>query len=98
MANNGDSTVVTYGSLDLAATDIKKRADELKRGLDEIKAKIASINDLWKGEAREAYNTTQERWNRDAEGVHQALMQISQAVAQAAPAYQGGDKRAASNF
>ncbi|MDT9681355.1 WXG100 family type VII secretion target [Streptomyces sp. TRM76323] len=99
MANNNDGTmIVTYAKLEDAARDIKKQADRLDQSLKNIQAKIKSISSLWEGEAREAYNTAQADWDRRAMQIHTSLVQISNAVREAAPAYQQGDKKAASNF
>ncbi|KUH36918.1 MULTISPECIES: WXG100 family type VII secretion target [Streptomyces] len=99
MANNNDGTmIVTYARLEDAARDIKKQADRLDQSLKAIKAKINSISELWQGDAREAYNTAQAEWDRKAMAIHTSLIQISNAVREAAPAYQQGDKKAASNF
>ncbi|GAA4898260.1 WXG100 family type VII secretion target [Streptomyces coeruleoprunus] len=98
MANNDGTMIVTYARLDDAAGDIKKQADRLDASLKAIQAKIKSISSLWEGEAREAYNTAQADWDRRATAIHTSLTQISNAVREASPAYQAGDKKAASNF
>ncbi|MFE9883399.1 WXG100 family type VII secretion target [Streptomyces scopuliridis] len=98
MANDDGTMIVTYASLDAAAGDIRKQADKLDRSLDAIQAKIRSVSDLWEGEAREAYNIAQADWDRKAKEIHTALLQISRAVQEAAPAYKAGDKRSAANF
>ncbi|MEV6316482.1 WXG100 family type VII secretion target [Streptomyces sp. NPDC051776] len=98
MAQNDGTMVVTYASLDQAAGDIKAQADALNRSLEAIQAKIRSVADLWEGEARDAYNQAQAKWDQDASAIHTALTQISRAVQDAAPAYKGGDHKAAQNF
>lgn len=98
MAINDGTMLVTYSSLNEASSTIKAQADRLDQSLEAIQAKIRSVSDLWAGEAREAYNTSQAEWDKDAKGIHTALLQISKAVADAAPAYQAGDRKAAANF
>ncbi|MFJ4922728.1 WXG100 family type VII secretion target [Streptomyces sp. NPDC088725] len=98
MAYDDGTMVVTYSSLEGAARDIRAQAKALETSLSDIQAKIASVSDVWAGDAREAYNTAQAKWNKEAAGIHQALDQIARAVESAAPAYQSGDKRAAANF
>ncbi|MFF2524594.1 WXG100 family type VII secretion target [Streptomyces sp. NPDC087420] len=98
MAQNDGTMIVTYTRLDDAARDIKTQADRLDQSLKAIQAKIRSVSDLWEGEAREAYNGAQAKWDKDAMAIHTALLQISRAVQEAAPAYKAGDQKAASNF
>ncbi|MFV2118040.1 WXG100 family type VII secretion target [Streptomyces sp. Act-28] len=98
MANNDGTMIVTYSSLQEAANTIEKQAKRLDLSLEAIQAKIASISDLWEGEAREAYKTAQTDWDRRAREINQSLDQIARAVREAAPAYLQGDKKAASNF
>ncbi|URM89405.1 WXG100 family type VII secretion target [Streptomyces sp. MRC013] len=98
MTQNDGTMIVTYSSLQEAAGNIEKQAERLNTSLEAIQAKIASISDLWEGEAREAYKTAQTDWDRRAMEIHKALNQIARAVREAAPAYQQGDKKAASNF
>ncbi|MEV5442015.1 WXG100 family type VII secretion target [Streptomyces sp. NPDC052644] len=98
MAKNDGTMIVTYASLEQAANTIKTQADKLDQRLDAIQAMVASVKELWQGEANEAYTKAQTEWDRRAKNIHTALTQISKAVREAAPAYQGGDKKAASNF
>ncbi|WP_434597293.1 WXG100 family type VII secretion target [Streptomyces sp. A5-4] len=98
MAHDDGTTVVTYARLDDAARDIKAQADRLDQSLDAIQAKIATLSDLWEGEAREAYNTAQRDWDREAKAIHTSLIQISQAVQRAAPDYKAGDIKGAQAF
>ncbi|MDJ0460987.1 WXG100 family type VII secretion target [Streptomyces sp. H27-C3] len=98
MGHDDGSTVVTYARLDDAARDIKAQADRLDQSLDAIRGKIAAISDLWEGEAREAYNTAQRDWDKEAKAIHTSLTQISQAVQRAAPDYKAGDIKSAQNF
>ncbi|MFE3329071.1 WXG100 family type VII secretion target [Streptomyces sp. NPDC059176] len=98
MAHDNDTMVVTYASLTEAAGEIRKQANKLDQSLEAIQAKIRQVSALWEGEAREAYNTAQADWDKQAKEIHTALMEIAGRVDEAAPAYKGGDKRAAQNF
>ncbi|MFI5805548.1 WXG100 family type VII secretion target [Streptomyces sp. NPDC051561] len=98
MTHNDGTMLVTYAALDNAARTIKSQADGLDQSLRAIKDKIATISELWAGDARDAYNMAQTQWDREAQAIHTSLIQISRAVEQAAPAYQAGDKRAAQGF
>ncbi|WP_405548955.1 WXG100 family type VII secretion target [Streptomyces microflavus] len=98
MANNDGMTVVTYASLDLAAASIDRQAKQLDQDLKAIKSMIASVSELWEGEAKTAYRDAQQRWDTEATGIRENLSQISRAVREAEAAYRSGDKRAAANF
>ncbi|MFJ2111014.1 MULTISPECIES: WXG100 family type VII secretion target [unclassified Streptomyces] len=98
MAQDDGTMIVTYAKLEEAAQAINQQAGRLDASLRAIKAKIASVSDLWEGEAREAYNRSQAEWDKDAMAIHTALKQISAAVDDAGRNYRSGDKRAAANF
>ncbi|MFH8475265.1 WXG100 family type VII secretion target [Streptomyces sp. NPDC018000] len=99
MSNNNDGTmVVTYASLDLAAGAIDRQSKQLQEDLASIKRMIASVSELWVGEAKSAYDTAQRGWDADATGIHTALSEISRKVREAGTAYHAGDKRARANF
>ncbi|WEH39365.1 WXG100 family type VII secretion target [Streptomyces sp. NBC_01218] len=98
MSNNDGTTVVTYSSLEAAAASIERQGKQLDEDLAAIKRRVASVSELWQGEAKGAYDTAQAGWDKDARAIHESLLAISRAVREAAPAYQGGDKKAAQNF
>ncbi|MFE7752978.1 WXG100 family type VII secretion target [Streptomyces sp. NPDC057428] len=98
MSTNDGTMVVTYASLDLAAGDIDRQSRQLQEDLASIKRMVASVSELWVGEAKSAYDTAQAGWDRDATGIHTALSEISRKVREAGTAYQAGDKRARANF
>ncbi|CAM5646901.1 ESAT-6-like protein OS=Streptomyces microflavus OX=1919 GN=Smic_61950 PE=3 SV=1 [Streptomyces microflavus] len=77
MANNDGTTVVTYASLDLAAGVIDRQAKQLDQDLKAIKSMIASVSELWEGEAKTAYRDAQQRWDTEATGIRENLSQIS---------------------
>ncbi|WP_097883974.1 WXG100 family type VII secretion target [Streptomyces sp. st140] len=98
MGKNDGTTVVTYASLDLAAGEIKRQAGQLAKDLDEIRAMVAKVSEMWEGEAKEAYRTAQDRWRTDANAIRANLDDIAKKVLEASPTYRAGDKRAAANF
>ncbi|MFJ4965625.1 WXG domain conatining protein [Streptomyces sp. ADI96-02] len=98
MPNNDGTTVVTYASLDLAAAAIERQGKQLDEDLSAIKSMVASVSELWEGEAKQAYQQSQAKWDQDATAIRQNLADIARHVRDAAPAYRGGDKRAAANF
>ncbi|GGS15341.1 MULTISPECIES: WXG100 family type VII secretion target [Streptomyces] len=98
MGKNDGTTVVTYASLDLAAGEIKRQAGQLAKDLEEIRAMVAKVSEMWEGEAKEAYRTAQDRWRTDANAIRANLDDIAKKVLEASPTYRAGDKRAAANF
>lgn len=98
MANNSGELEVTYGSLDETATRLGQHAQRLEESLDAIKQKVAGVASMWEGEAHHTYTEQQAAWDREAQGIHQALMQIGKVVHAAGGDYQGGDRKAAGYF
>ncbi|MFF4093044.1 WXG100 family type VII secretion target [Streptomyces sp. NPDC001834] len=98
MPNNDGTMVVTYSSLDLAASAIDRQSKQLQEDLASIKRMIANVSELWVGEAKSAYDTAQQGWDNDAIAIRDALSEISRKVREAGAAYHAGDKRARANF
>ncbi|MFF7362527.1 WXG100 family type VII secretion target [Streptomyces sp. NPDC008125] len=98
MSNTDGTTVVTYSSLEAAAASIERQSKQLDEDLAAIKRRVASVAELWEGEAKSAYDTAQAGWDKDARSIHDSLQQISRSVREASTAYQGGDRKAAQNF
>ncbi|MFC3235448.1 WXG100 family type VII secretion target [Streptomyces nitrosporeus] len=90
--------VVTYSSLEMAASSIDRQSKQLQEDLASIKRMVASVSELWVGEAKSAYDASQAGWDRDATAIHTALSDISRKVREAGTSYQAGDKRARANF
>jgi WXG100 family type VII secretion target len=99
MSNNNDGTMaVHYSSLHAAADAIDGQSKNLQEDLAAIKQKIASVSELWVGEAKTAYDAAQAGWNADARAIHTALSEISSKVRDAADAYRAGDHRSGAGF
>ncbi|MCX5400142.1 WXG100 family type VII secretion target [Streptomyces sp. NBC_00102] len=98
MSNNDGTTVVTYSSLEAAASAVERQSKQLDEDLAAIKRRVASVAELWQGEAKGAYDTAQAGWDKDARAIHESLVSITRAVREAASAYQAGDKKASQNF
>ena len=96
--NNSGELEVSYGSLDETATRLANEAKELEASLEAIKAKVNSVAGMWEGTAHTTYTTQQASWDREATGIHEALVAIGRVVHQAGGDYQGGDRKAASYF
>ncbi|MEU9989373.1 WXG100 family type VII secretion target [Streptomyces sp. NPDC048045] len=91
-------TEVHYDRLDEMATQIGQQASQLEAGLEAIKSKVQQVSSMWEGEAHNTYREQQTAWDREARGIHEALVAIGHAVHAAGGDYMGGDKKAASYF
>ncbi|AVH56168.1 MULTISPECIES: WXG100 family type VII secretion target [Streptomyces] len=96
--NNPGETFVAYDGLDLTATTLANQAKKLEEDLEAIQQKVASVSSLWEGEAHTTYAEQQAAWDREAKGIHQALVAIARVVHSAGGDYMGGDKKAASYY
>ncbi|MFI6349916.1 WXG100 family type VII secretion target [Streptomyces sp. NPDC050560] len=96
--NNGDELVVKYGPLDATATDLANQAKKLEGDLEALKQMVASVADMWEGEAHETYKTQMHLWDKEARDIHQALVSIAHVVGRAGGDYRGGDMKAASYY
>ncbi|MHB9858675.1 WXG100 family type VII secretion target [Streptomyces sp. YIM S03343] len=96
--NNSGELEVSYGSLDETATRLANEASQLEASLEAIKQKVNSVSGMWEGEAHSAYTQQQALWDREARGIHEALVAIGRVVHQAGGDYLGGDKKAASYY
>ncbi|KUN76016.1 hypothetical protein AQJ66_35310 [Streptomyces bungoensis] len=96
--NNNGELEVTYSGLDDTATKLADHAKRLEDSLEAIKHKVAGVASMWEGEAHTAYAEQQAAWDREAQGIHEALMAIGKVVHAAGGDYQGGDRKAASYY
>lgn len=96
--NYSDEMLVSYDSLDRAATALADEASRLESMLGEIKQKVASVAAGWEGEAHTMYAEQQAIWDKEANDIHQALTAIAKVVGLAGGDYMGGDKKGASYF
>jgi WXG100 family type VII secretion target len=96
--HNSGVTEVHYDGLDHIATQIGLQAEKLEASLEAIKHGVQKVSGMWEGEAHRAYTEQQAAWDREARGIHEALVAIGRAVHAAGGDYMGGDKKAASYF
>ncbi|ALO96515.1 MULTISPECIES: WXG100 family type VII secretion target [Streptomyces] len=98
MANNADGLSVTYDGLDVAATKIGNEASLLEQDLQELRRLVVSSLQYWEGQAQDTFHEKLNRWDKEANDIHQALAGIGHVVAQSGGTYMEGDKKAASYF
>jgi WXG100 family type VII secretion target len=63
--------------------------------LDELKAQIAPLQDLWTREAAAAYQAEQLRWHHAATALNQILVDLGNAVSEGTDEVANADRRAA---
>ncbi|MCK1821314.1 WXG100 family type VII secretion target [Streptomyces sp. XM83C] len=98
MSRNGDGLQVTYDGLDVAATNIGNEAKALEQDLAELRRMVVQSQEYWAGEAQGTFHDKLQRWDKEANDIHQALVGIGHVVHQAGGDYMAGDKKAASYF
>lgn len=98
MGNNAEGLSVTYDGLDTAATRIGNEASQLEQDLQELRRLVVSSQQYWEGQAQGTFNDKLNRWDKEANDIHQALTGIGHVVAQSGGTYMEGDKKAASYF
>ena len=89
---------VNYGALDGAAADIKSGAANLQGCLDDLENTLNQLRSSWEGQAQEAYNAAQVKWNQGLEGLKDVLSRTSAAVDSARSNYQQTDQSNAARF
>ena len=89
---------VYYGALDGAAADIKSGAANLQGCLDDLENTLNQLRSSWEGQAQEAYNAAQVKWNQGLEGLKDVLSRTSAAVDSARSNYQQTDQASAARF
>ena len=89
---------VNYGALDGAAADIKSGASNLQGCLDDLENTLNQLRSSWEGQAQEAYNAAQVKWNQGLEGLKDVLSRTSAAVDAARSNYQQTDPASAARF
>lgn len=88
-------------SYDFAALDATVRQDivatsaRLNGALDELKARIAPLQQIWTREAAAAYRADQDNWNRAAAALNDILVRLGAAVSAGADEIAEADRRAA---
>lgn len=98
MSMNQDELAVKYGGLDALTTELGTQAQKLEQDLGALKSAIAQAATGWEGEAATAFQEVMVEWDKHANAIHTALMQIGSKVSQAGGDYRGGDLKAAGYF
>lgn len=90
--------VLSYNFAEIEFTvrqDIHTTAARLSSGLDDLRAQIAPLQQIWTREAAEAYRIEQARWHRAATALSDILVQLGNTVRDGADDVAATDRRAA---
>ena len=98
MSMNQDELAVKYGGLDALTTELGNQAQKLEQDLGALKSAIAQAATGWEGEAASTFQQVMVEWDRHAQAIHLALMDIGKKVGAAGGDYRGGDLKAAGYF
>lgn len=69
-----------FGQLAGAAEDLRGSAAQINRMLEELKSGLAPMVSTWTGDAAEAYQVHQQKWDAAAEDLNTILRNVAEAV------------------
>jgi early secretory antigenic target protein ESAT-6 len=84
---------VTFAEIMQASSTISSSATQVDGQLDELRAEVTKTLAGYQGEAREAYEAAQQKWDVAAADLQKVLAAIGVAVGQAGEAYEAAEKK-----
>lgn len=84
---------VTFAEIAQTASTISSSATQVDGQLDELRAEVTKTLGGYQGEAREAYEAAQAKWDAAAADLQKVLAAIGVAVQQAGEAYEAAEKK-----
>jgi early secretory antigenic target protein ESAT-6 len=90
---NDDLLVVNVAALQKASADIQGALNTIHNQLAQLERDAAPLVAGWSGEAREAYDVRQARWQQAASDLSTILRDIKQAIDESAADYQRTEHR-----
>jgi ESAT-6 family protein len=76
--------------------DIHATSGRLNAALDDLRAQITPLREIWTREAADAYQLEQSRWDQSATALNDILFRLGNAVRDGADDIAATDRRAAS--
>ncbi len=95
---DNDMLVVNFAALQKASADIQNALSALHNQLGQLERDAAPLVANWSGEAREAYDIRQAKWQRAATDLSVILRDIKKALDDSMLDYQHTEKRNTSLF
>jgi len=90
---NDDLLVVNVAALQKASADIQAALNTIHNQLAQLERDAAPLVAGWSGEAREAYDVRQAKWQQAAGDLSAILRDIKQAIDESAADYQRTEHR-----
>ena len=90
---NDDLLVVNVAALQKASADIQGALNTIHNQLAQLERDAAPLVAGWSGEAREAYDVRQAKWQQAASDLSNILRDIKQAIDESAADYQRTEHR-----
>ena len=86
-----------FGEIEFSVRqDIHATSARLNGALDDLRAQISPLREVWTREAAEAYRLEQARWDQSAAALNDILFRLGNAVRDGADDVAATDRRAAS--
>ncbi|MFF4157161.1 WXG100 family type VII secretion target [Streptomyces sp. NPDC001678] len=98
MAGNGGELVVTYGSLQETAGQIKGAAAVLSSELEAMRSAVANVSAGWEGEAKAAMDNAQNQLQNRAREIEEILKKVSERILMGSDHYYATDRKASQLF
>ena len=89
---------VTPAELAQLSHQVQSTSGHIESELAGLRGRVLPISATWSGQAQERFQVLYEEWNRNAQGLQQALAGISQLLAQAGQTYDEAERRIAGSF
>ena len=80
------------------SAQIRTGSQNIRGELDRLETEVGKLRSAWGGEAQQAYDQAQVRWNRSIAEMQQLLTQISTKTEEIAGQYVSTDRSAAGRF
>lgn len=71
---------------------------QIEAELGGLRNRVLPISGTWSGQAQDRFQVLYDEWNRNAQGLQQALAGISQLLSQAGQSYDEAERRIAGSF
>lgn len=89
---------VTPAELMSLSTQVNGTAGSIESELGSLRSRVLPISGTWAGQAQDRFQALYDDWNRNAQGLQQALGGISQLLSQAGQGYDDAERRIAGSF
>lgn len=89
---------VTPAELMDLSHQVQTTSGQIESELGSLRGRVLPISGTWSGQAQDRFQVLYDEWNRNAQGLQQALAGISQLLSQAGQSYDEAERRIAGSF